>query len=142
MTTPQFIPTVEASTSVFLGEFYFDVLIKKFPQQDMMVSRISRFLSEASNEQMFSASKLHGIVRPPSAFILSEVLSYLVGTDVLKRIVRLSIGDVDIADYASVLDIPDEIFNPITQTMVTVMRENVNVWYQKQSADIQKGDTK
>jgi hypothetical protein len=143
MTMPQFIPTVETTApsliaSVFLEELYFDELVKKFPQQEEMVSRIAKFLSEASNDKMFDSQELYNIIQPPSLFVLSEVLAYLVGNDILKRIVRVSIDNIGTFDYDSVTEVPNGMLDPITKKMVTVLREHVHVWFQKQSKEATK----
>ena len=134
MQLPQFIPTAESTpssvASIFIEELYVDKLTKKFPQQEEMVSRIAKFLSEATNDKMFDSQELYDIIQPPSLFVLSEVLAYLVGTDTLKKIVRVSIDNIGTFDYDSVTEVPDEFFNPITKKMVVVLKENVTVLYQ------------
>jgi len=141
MQLPQFIPTAESTTSsvasIFIEEIYVENLTKVFPQQKAMVARIAKFLSEASNERLFNTQELYDIFQPPELFVLSEVLAYLTGTDVLKRIVRLNVENVDTADFTSVTEIPAEVFNPVTKKMVTVLKDHIIVFYQiiKKSVD-------
>ncbi|MGK3994007.1 hypothetical protein [Sorangium sp. So ce1024] len=105
-------------------------IIDRLPGDRSASRRLVDFLERAPKGREFAIERLYEETRPPSKLDLANKLIALVQRGVLDEFVRVeSVRGGGIADFPSVVDVPDVIHDVYDDRDVRVQPENVRVLY-------------
>lgn len=112
-------------------------LIDEFPDDREAVHKLLKFFLEAKNldrGKEFPIKRIFDLVSPRSELALAKILNFLVNNGALQKIVRVeSPACGGIADFPSLLEIPDVIHDWRRDVDMQVTPDNINIVYKVNS---------
>lgn len=107
-----------------------ETLINNFPQDRDTVQRLLAVF-EQTRQKEFTLKRLFDRTSPRSELVLAQILNHLVNTGALKRIVRVESPNLGgLADYSSVMEVPEVIHDWRRDIEMSVTPEDINILYQ------------
>lgn len=91
---------------------------------------------QEGREPTYTIEHLYQKIRPSSLETFTLILSELAHRGLIEKIIRLESPTTGggIADYSTLLDVPDEIYDPRSDRQIEVRPENLRVLFKLHSA--------
>lgn len=109
------------------------VLIDKFPEDRETVQKLLNIFAEESEraqQKEFSINRLFDSVSPRSVLALAQILNYLENDGALQKIIRVESPNYGgIADFSSLLDVPEVIHDWRRDVEMFVTPDDINIIY-------------
>lgn len=114
--------------STFLDRSSF--LISEFPEERDAIDRLVTALEPQKARAEFTAQRLLDIAKPHSSKVLAIILGRLVSMGLITRFVRVESDALGgIADFQSVVDVPDVLFDPRQGIEIEVRPDQLRLMY-------------
>ncbi len=116
-----------------------DTLTSEFPEHELALRQLASLLRQKGQQDGFclSINRLYDLIEPQSTTTLLRILESLVDKDVLQRFVRVnSYNGGGIGDFASIVDVPVEIFDARMGCNVEVNLDQVELLYKPGRTEI------
>lgn len=108
-------------------------LINRFPQDRETIERLINIFNDndgSSRLKEFTIKRIFERTLPRSEIALAQILNYLENTGALQKIIRVeSPSQGGLADFTSILDVPDVIHDWRRDIEMRVTPENISVLY-------------
>lgn len=106
-------------------------LIGRFPSDKRAIKRLRSLVESRRSASEFTFDRLLDELKPSSAETLALLLTALVQEGAASKLVRLQSrsGYAGIGDYSSIIDVPEEIHDPTTDTTFEVTPDDLKVVY-------------
>lgn len=109
----------------------FDTLIDEFPEESAAVGRLFELVRDGQSRpgrKEYRPNRLYDVLQPSNYRVLVQILSSAAEKGLLERTFRvLSSSGGGIGDYASILDIPHEIFDTRIGRRVEVSQDDIEM---------------
>ena len=88
-------------------------------------------ISSKAAHPIFSSSRIYDKTRPSSVLVLARILEGLISENILEMVVRVEspYSGVGIADFPSIANVPDVIYDKSRDIEIEVSQENVKTFY-------------